>query len=130
MATDAEPTAGPLVMVIDDDEDIRVALVDILESEGYRVVTAGNGRAALGYLSQRELPQLILLDLMMPDVNGWQFRAEQMMNPALASIPVIVITAAGLPNGASDLGAEVISKPFDVHDVVAAVRRHGIASRR
>jgi len=111
-------------MVIDDDESIRVALSDLLQGENYRVLTVADGRAALAYLSAEELPDLILLDLMMPLVDGWTFRAEQMMNPRLASIPVIVITAVSPDHRKADLGVEVVRKPFDTRALLSLIRRH------
>jgi len=115
---------SPLIMVIDDDPDIRSALSEVLQEEGYRVRAVADGREALSSLSAEELPDLILLDLMMPIVDGWTFRAEQMMNPKLASIPVIVVTAAGADGRAADLGVEVVPKPFDTRALVSLIRCH------
>jgi CheY-like chemotaxis protein len=121
---DVPSNAGPLVMVVDDDEDIRTTVSEILEREGYRVVGFGDGRAAMTYLPGRKPPGLILLDLMMPDMNGWQFRAEQVLNPALAAIPVVVITASGPTEDSIDLGVSVLAKPFESDALLAVVRRH------
>jgi DNA-binding response OmpR family regulator len=111
-------------MVIDDDAAVRSALTDLLEEEGYRVVAIADGREGLRHLSRQELPQLILLDLLMPAADGWQFRAEQLMNPALASIPVIVVTALSGSNATRVLGLEVVGKPFDTRRLLALVRLH------
>ncbi len=124
MGPDLAPKAGQLVMVIDDDEDIRAALSGLLEEAGFRVVGFGNGKQGLAYLATGELPCLILLDLMMPVMDGWQFRVEQMMNPALASVPVIVITAGGTASRGPDLGVEVVAKPFDMNVLLTMVRSH------
>src|SRR5260221_11682338 len=115
---------GPLIMVIDDDAAVRSALTDLLEEEGYRVVAIADGREGLRHLSRQERPQLILLDLMMPAADGWQFRAEQLMNPALASIPVIVVTALPESDVTQALGLEVVGKPFDPPRILSLVRGH------
>jgi CheY-like chemotaxis protein len=115
---------SPLIMVIDDDQSIRSALSDLLEHEGYRVLTVADGGRALTHLAQEELPDLILLDLMMPVVDGWKFRAEQMMNPRLASIPVIIITAVTPNDLRPDLGVEIVRKPFDTQALLSLIRSH------
>src|SRR3954470_8113327 len=114
----------PLIMVIDDDAPVRTALTALLEEQGYRVVAIASGREALRHLSRQEPPQLILLDLMMPAPDGWQFRAEQLMNPALASVPVIIITALPASAATQALGLDVVSKPFDTARLLSLVRRH------
>ena len=114
-----------LIMIIDDDEDIRSGLSDLLEGEGYRVVAVSDGKDALARLSSEGLPDLILLDLMMPVTDGWRFRAEQLVNPALASIPVIVVTAVASPEQKVGFGGvAVVTKPFDERTLLAAVRKH------
>ncbi len=86
---------SPQVLVIDDDAGIRAALTDILADEGYAVDSAADGQAALELLrKQLNPPGLVLLDLMMPRMNGWEFRTEQRRDPALADIPVVVISAS------------------------------------
>jgi len=115
---------SPLIMVIDDDAHIRSALSDLLKDEGYGVLTVADGGRALTHLAQEELPDLILLDLMMPVVDGWKFRAEQMMNPRLASIPVIIITAVTSVDHKPDLGVEVVQKPFDTQALLSLIRSH------
>src|SRR5947209_5611957 len=114
----------PLIMVIDDDESVRSTLTDLLRDAAYRVRAVADGREALAYLSAEELPDLILLDLMMPIVDGWTFRAEQLMNPRLASIPVIVITAVPSERHNADLGVEVVRKPFDPRALLSLIRDH------
>jgi CheY-like chemotaxis protein len=111
-------------MVIDDDPNIRSALSDLLRDENYRVRAIADGSEALAYLSAEELPDLILLDLMMPIVDGWRFRAEQMMNPELAAIPVIIITAALADERTADLGVEIVRKPFDTSALLSLIRHH------
>lgn len=84
-----------LILVVDDDQDIRESLRDVLEDQGYRVATAANGRDALDQLQGGLRPSIVLLDLMMPVMDGWTFRTEQMKDPALADIPVVLVTASG-----------------------------------
>ena len=97
------------------------------ELPAYRALIAraeAGGREALAQLSAGELPQLILLDLMMPGTDGWKFRAEQIVNPAIASIPVIVITAVASPERIGDLGVAVLTKPLDTRLLLATIKEH------
>jgi CheY-like chemotaxis protein len=82
-----------LILVIDDDPDIRDTLSDVLADAGFIVSTAANGREALRALRQGLSPALILLDVMMPVMDGWQFREEQLRTPELARIPVVLLSA-------------------------------------
>jgi DNA-binding NtrC family response regulator len=112
------------VFVIDDDTDILEAIAIVLKGAGYDAQTESNGADALASL-KRATPCLILLDLMMPGMNGWQFRAEQMRDAALASIPTIVMT--GFPaaaENASSLGAAAcLKKPIDLDELLDTVAR-------
>jgi CheY-like chemotaxis protein len=109
------------VLIVEDDRDIREALAAVLEAEGHQVICASNGREGLAD-ARTYAPDVILLDLMMPVMNGWQFRAEQKRDVLLSGIPVVVVTAF---NQVGDLDvAAVILKPCEVDDVVEAVRRH------
>src|SRR5688500_10850656 len=108
------------VLVIDDDPDIREALGDVLGDAGYRVATASDGTEALQYLRTHEAPCVILLDLLMPGMNGWDFRAAQNEDHALANIPVVVITAARADR--NSLGASALfQKPIDLERLLPAV---------
>jgi CheY-like chemotaxis protein len=110
---------GPHILVVEDDEDAREAMVALLQMKGYRAVPAGNGREALDYLDRAVTPDLIILDLWMPVMDGWQFRTEQIKNPRLAEIPVIVVTAL---SDQVDVDAnEVIIKPVDVNRLLTTV---------
>lgn len=114
------------VLVVDDDEDIRESLCALLEDEGHRVAQAANGMEALGYLRENlpALPCVILLDLMMPVMDGATFRAEQLRDPALREIPVVVITAAG-PQAIARLSAtHIVRKPLKIESVLEAIARH------
>lgn len=89
-----EPVSHPrLVLLVEDDAAISEAFAQILEDEGYSVARAGNGRVALDYLDSGPRPCLILLDLMMPVLNGYDFRAAQLGDERIADIPVVVISA-------------------------------------
>lgn len=117
----AHQEAGKSIVVIEDDDDIRQVIRVYLELEGYEVFTASNGRHGLDLLTQIPRPGLIFLDLMMPVMNGWQFVDLLHADPALATIPVIVITAD--TSTVRSIRAErVIHKPFDP-DVLYEVAR-------
>lgn len=82
------------ILVVEDDEDIRESLLDLLQDHGYEAIGARDGRDALNTLSRASpLPCLIVLDLMMPVMDGKAFREEQLKDPALSKIPVLVISA-------------------------------------
>jgi CheY-like chemotaxis protein len=115
------------VLVVDDDASIRESLADLLGDEGYQVTTATNGAEALTLLRPpAELrPCVILLDLMMPIMSGHEFYAEQQRDPALAAIPIVVISAdrnAALK--APALEVEYLSKPVRLETVLGALGRH------
>jgi CheY-like chemotaxis protein len=100
------------ILVVEDDDDIRDSLKELLEEEGYRVDTAANGQQALIKLQESELPRLILLDLMMPVMDGWQFQKELRDVPNLARLPVIVISASKFSREPLNAAA-FIPKPLD-----------------
>ena len=114
------------VLVVDDNDDVRQALAALLEGDGYRVAEAADGLAALKLLRAGQMrPCLIVLDLMMPRMNGWDFRAEQSRDAALAPIPVVVVSADPLACQAAHLGAAaVLPKPADPDEFLAVVGRH------
>lgn len=122
-ADESKVNATKNILVVDDDLDIRIALSELLEDEGYTVGTAANGFEALTYLREHPLTFLVLLDLMMPMMDGFQFRAEQKNNPKIASIPVIVMTAQpNLKPGAIDI-QEIIPKSLSLDKLVDAIHR-------
>lgn len=116
----------PRILVVEDDFDIRDTLAQILEAEGYAVSGAANGAEALQVLANESAPALILLDLMMPVMNGWQFRTEQLKDPALAEIPVVVISAdAGVGQKAAAIGAaDSLKKPVPLETLLDVVSRY------
>jgi CheY-like chemotaxis protein len=110
------------VLVVDDDQDIRETIREVLEAEGYSVATAENGAAALERLRQVH-PQLILLDLTMPVMDGISFREEQMNDDSLSAIPTIVMSARTDPG--KDAGPLLVraclSKPLDLDELLGLV---------
>ena len=115
------------VLVVDDDYDIRALITQILQLEGYRVLAAADGRAALAKLrAAEERPGLILLDLMMPGMNGWQLQTELAKDPALAAIPVLVLSGDDdVLHKASAIGAAgCIKKPLDLKTLLRTVRKY------
>src|SRR5690606_2328003 len=88
----ASEAGAATVLVVDDDEDIRLILAQILSLQGYDAPTAANGLDALSQLYDGVEPCLILLDLMMPAMSGWEFRTKQLQDPKLAQIPVVVLS--------------------------------------
>ncbi|MBZ4394452.1 response regulator [Myxococcus sp. MISCRS1] len=113
------------VLAVDDDPDILMAFKDVLELEGHRVLLARGGREALELLGRGERPDVILLDLMMPDGNGWEFRDRQLADASLASIPVVVISGQGVSaREVIALGVDdYLRKPVDVERLLGAVSR-------
>jgi CheY-like chemotaxis protein len=114
------------VLVVDDDFEIRDVLSQLLEEEGYRVQSAANGQEAIGRLRAGATPCVILLDLMMPVMNGWQFRSEQAADPALAQIPVVVISASrNIDEKALALdAADLLHKPLELDHLLDVVSRY------
>ena len=111
------------VLVVDDDFDIREALSEFLAGEGYVVTSVANGREALAHLRAQPSTSVVLLDLMMPVMDGFQFRAEQKRDPVLVSIPVVVMTARGsLENLALDV-QDIFPKPLDLDRLIEAIER-------
>jgi CheY-like chemotaxis protein len=105
------------VLIVEDDPELLLSLSEVLQSEGFQVACARHGLEALGRLRGGARPSLILLDLMMPIMNGWQFRYEQRQDSDLAKIPVVVVSAkSDSQQHAAWLEADgYISKPIDLN---------------
>jgi CheY-like chemotaxis protein len=115
------------ILVVDDDAGIRESLAELLTDEGYRVTTANNGAEALALLRGRARlrPCVILLDLMMPVMSGHEFYLEQQRDPALANIPIVVISADGnVALKAGAFGGEYLAKPVRLETVLGVLGRH------
>jgi len=116
--------SAPLILVVEDDVDIRAMLVDLLRVHGFQAHEAANGSLALAWLRETtRRPDLILLDLRMPVMDGGQFRLEQSKDPALASIPVLLISAElHAAREADALGVTAfLAKPFDVDELFGTI---------
>jgi CheY-like chemotaxis protein len=112
------------VLIVEDDEDLRDMMAQMLTIEGFEAATAANGREALDYLHATEKPNVILLDLMMPVMDGWEFRRQQKADPELAPVPVIILSALDQTR-ASPVDAEVfLKKPLDFSRLLELVRDH------
>jgi CheY-like chemotaxis protein len=108
--------SGRCVLLIEDDADTRLTLAEILQEEGYSVIPAVNGEDALRALEAGLEPEVILLDLMMPVMDGWEFRRRQLKNPEFAQIPVVVMSGIG-ESGATAARpgfSNYMMKPVDV----------------
>lgn len=117
------------VLLVEDDDDERDALAALLEQEDYRVLQAPNGAEALKVLeAQPDQCQIILLDLMMPIMNGWDFRRLQKRKAELANIPVVLMSAgAQIAFAVEDLDAAgYVTKPVELSDLLEKVERHSI----
>ena len=120
------PRPNRCILVVEDDTDGRETLAEFLEAEGYQVARAANGRQALDYLQRARPPGLILLDLLMPVMDGYQFRQRQRQDPGLASIPIAVLSAVG-PNSDQMAALEPagwLVKPIDLEALLDIVQRH------
>lgn len=119
------------ILIVEDDEDIARNLRDLLESEGHVVEWAPNGQVALDYLRRSSvLPLVIFLDLMMPVMDGYHFRMEQEMDPRIAWIPVVLMTADGnIEAKKFKVGAKMyIRKPIEIDAILGAVQRFSAKS--
>lgn len=119
-----------MVLVVDDDPDILEALSEILEAEGFEILRARNGKEALEKL-EPEPPQLILLDLMMPVMDGWEFAQRMRERADVAGIPIIVLSAdRNVGSKATDIGAVGhLAKPFELNDLLDMVRHSLVQTR-
>ncbi len=123
-------SAAPGVLVVEDDADLLALMEIVLTDAGFRVRTAQEGRAALRRVEE-EMPAVVLLDMRMPGMNGWEFAREFRSRHGRAC-PIVVVTAAeNARQRAEEIGAEGwLAKPFDIEDVVRAVRTHTAGATR
>ena len=115
-------SAARFVLIVDDDPDLLDVTSFVIENEGMAVETARNGEEALALIGTGRLPALVLLDLMMPVMNGWEFLAAVAKDPSLKRIPIVVLTAtdhAEVPGAMA-----VLSKPMDLQELLRVVERY------
>ena len=118
------PVPTPAVLVVEDDREQREALCAMLDLEGFEHAEAANGREALDYLDRSRAPCLVLLDLEMPVMNGWDFREKQLEDESLSDIPVVVVTASDRASSQRFPGAAgFLWKPLKFEKVVAVLDR-------
>ncbi len=111
------------ILIVEDDQDIRESLVQILQLEGYETIAVGNGKEGLILLPNLQKPCLILLDLMMPVMDGWEFLKAKQTNIKIAPIPVVIVTA--IENPVSTTGAVgLIKKPIEFDILLKVVQQY------
>src|SRR5580704_9691993 len=120
--------SGRTLLVIEDDVDIREALDGLLSMEGFRVAGCSNGREALDWLRTSPKPDIILLDLMMPVMDGWQFRVAQKDDPEIATIPVLALSADSTAKAAAIDAEAYLRKPVDYDTLIDTIDRLLVAS--
>ena len=118
------PVAHCPVLIVEDDADLREMMAQLLTLEGFQAETAANGRDALEYLQKGDPPDVILLDLMMPIMDGWEFRRRQRQDPTLANVPVVVLSALDATRAVDLEEAAFLKKPLDFDRLLQLVRRY------
>lgn len=114
------------ILVVEDDVDIREAVTELLEGAGFKVRAAQNGLDALARLRQLPRPSVILLDLLMPIMNGWEFRRAQLRDGSVRNIPTVLATASGVSDAtlhADFEGVTIMPKPWIPGELLAVLRR-------
>lgn len=119
------------ILLVEDDYDTQEATSEVLRALGHNVHIAGDGRAALAYLERHPAPALILLDLMMPNMNGWEFRQAQRTDPRFAAIPVVIVSAGSeLDEQTRLFDVEIaVRKPVELRALREAVARYVAPTR-
>ncbi len=112
------------VLVVEDDDDLREVVTQTLERNGFRVFSARDGQDALERLADHPGPCLILLDLMMPRMSGWEFRRRQLADPRFAEMPVVVMTATATLDEAAIHADDILRKPLSFASLLTAVKRY------
>jgi CheY-like chemotaxis protein len=112
------------VLIVEDDDDLREMMAQLLSLEGFQTAAVANGQEALDYLRHEVAPHLILLDLMMPVMDGWEFRRQQQANPTMAQVPVIVLSALDHVRTAEVSAEAILKKPLDFDRLLELVRSY------
>lgn len=112
----------PMILVVDDEVAIRGLLVEVLRGQGFAVMAAPNGRLAI-VRARRRRPDLILMDIMMPELDGWEAARHLQAMPDLAPVPIVLMSAAIQPPASMDSIAGFVPKPFDLDYLLTVVRR-------
>lgn len=117
-------TSGPLLLV-EDDPDLRMTVAELLRDHGLEVAEAGNGLEAIAWMNAHPNPALIVLDLMMPKMDGLQFRAVQLADPSWARVPVVLMTASTVGQSVLEAtgAAAVIRKPVTADELFSVMNR-------
>ncbi|HXU73582.1 MAG TPA: response regulator [Polyangia bacterium] len=112
-----------MVLLVDDDQDLRDSVADLLRQRGYTVATAEDGHAALAIIAGARVPCIVLLDLVMPGMDGWKFLAVVQADPTLSAIPIVIASAHAATHAPAGT-AGVLRKPFDFDELFTMVARH------
>ena len=112
------------VLIVEDDVELRDMMAQLLTLEGFVATAVANGREALEYLRKGDRPDIILLDLMMPVMDGWEFRRKQQSDPTLATVPVVVLSALDHRRAAEVDAVAFQKKPLDFDRLLELVRRY------
>ena len=115
-----------VVLVVDDDTDLRETMCDVLDAHGHTTRAARNGEEALALLRREPDIDIVMLDLMMPVMNGWKFRESQLADTELARIPVVVMTAAADLRRDPIAAAQILPKPVTTKELLAAIAQHAL----
>jgi CheY-like chemotaxis protein len=125
-------TQRDYVLIVEDDPDMRESMESVLTYAGHSITAVADGVEALTWLTGDQPPPCVMvLDLMMPGMNGFELRSRMRADPALSTIPVLVLTGAGTlaDRKGTELDAEILRKPIDLRDLLVAIHRHCPAVR-
>ena len=112
------------VLVVEDDDDLRDVVLQTLQRNGFAVAGARDGQEALEWLAREPLPNLILLDLMMPRMSGWEFRRRQLADKRISDVPVVVMTATHTLDEAAIHADDILRKPLSFAALVKTIKRY------
>ncbi len=112
------------ILIVEDDTDIRDTLQHLLEANGYRAAPASNGQVALDLIESIGRPCLILLDLMMPVMDGWAFLTALDQSDTLVDVPIVIVSAYTDKAASLERAQQVLKKPVDIHALMEVVRQH------